>query len=497
MSSSSSVAPRSPWAAFVVVVGVAILTILDVAKVNVVITPIQESLGTSTTQTQLIVAGYVLAFGIVLVPAGRLGDQWNRKAMFLIGLTLFTLSSLTAALAPTAEILVTARILQGVAAGIQMPQVLGVIQNLFQGQQRGKAFGIFGASIGLGTAFGPTVGGLLVGAFGNDLGWRWTFGMNVPLALIVIPLAIWLLPSNRDTLPAGEAEETQLARDLDVVGVGLMSATVLFVMLPLVLTTGSGDSATRWLWLIPGAITAAIFVWWENRYVAAGRSPVLDFRLFSFRSYRNGVVITSLWFAAMPAMFLVMTLYNQQALGHEAVVVGMITIPYAIVSAIVAGIIGKHTFKYATQLVIWGLAIYGVALLGILAVAYFVPAENVPMAMAIALGVAGVGPGFVMAANQMRTLKDVPLHQAGVAGSFQQVGQRVGNALGTAVATAVFYSLTVGLTRAEAGEVVEPDRQFLFGFEVTVMVLVGFIVLALVFAVIDHRGHVQAAKQLS
>src|SRR5699024_5536995 len=190
-------ATRSPWIAFAVAASVAVLTILDVVKVNVVLTPLEEPLNATPTQTGLVVAGYVLAFGIALVPSGRLGDQWNRKAMFMIGLVTFAIASLGAALAPNASLLVLARLLQGVAAGILMPQVLGMIQTLFQGQARGQAFGIFGAAIGLGTAFGPTIGGLFLGTFGSELGWRWTFGMNVPLVLVIIPLAIWLIPAGQ------------------------------------------------------------------------------------------------------------------------------------------------------------------------------------------------------------------------------------------------------------------------------------------------------------
>lgn len=127
-------AARSPWIPFAVAASVAVLTILDVVKVNVVLTPLEETLGATPTQTGLVVAGYVLAFGIALVPSGRLGDQWNRKAMFMIGLVTFTVASLAAALAPTASFLVIARILQGIAAGMLMPQVLGMVQTLFQGQ---------------------------------------------------------------------------------------------------------------------------------------------------------------------------------------------------------------------------------------------------------------------------------------------------------------------------------------------------------------------------
>lgn len=462
---------------------VAVLTILDIVKVNVVLTPLEETLGATPTQTGLVVAGYVLAFGIALVPAGRLGDQWNRKAMFMIGLVTFTVASLAAALAPTATFLVIARILQGVAAGILMPQVLGMVQTLFQGQARGQAFGIFGAAIGLGTAFGPTVGGVFLGSFGSEIGWRWTFGMNVPLALLIIPLALWLIPA---------AQPDAGAADLDPVGVVLMAASVLFLMLPFVLTTGSGDHLARWLFLALGAATTVGFVRWENRYRAAGRSPVLDFTLFGFSSYRNGVIITTLWFGAMPAMFLVMTLFNQQGLGHDPVAVGLITVPYAIVSAIVAAITGRYTFRHATSLVIWGFIIFIAALVGLVAIAEFVPPEHNPLAMAIVLAVAGIGPGFIMSANQMRTLMDVPVVQGGVAGSFQQVGQRLGNAIGIAIGSAIFYALVANVPRDASGlpDPTDPASMSTYtgAFQTAMAVLILFSVIALIFAGIDHRA---------
>ena len=476
-------AARSPWIPFAVAASVAVLTILDVVKVNVVLTPLEETLDASPTQTGLVVAGYVLAFGIALVPSGRLGDQWNRKAMFMIGLVTFTIASLAAALAPTATFLVVTRILQGIAAGMLMPQVLGLVQTLFQGQARGQAFGIFGAAIGLGTAFGPTIGGLFLGSFGSELGWRWTFGMNVPLALLIIPLALWLIPA-----PQPETGDA----DLDLVGVTLMATAVLFVMLPFVLTTGSDDQPARWLFLPLGIIVALVFVRWENRYRAAGKSPVLDFTLFSYSSYRNGVIITTLWFSAMPAMFLVMTLFNQQGLGHDPVAVGLITVPFALISAIVAAVTGRYTFRHATTLVIWGFAIFIVSLIGLVAISVFVPPEHNPVAMAIVLAIAGIGPGFIMSANQMRTLIEVPMHQGGVAGSFQQVGQRLGNAIGIAIGSAIFYAMVAAVPRQASG-LPDPNdpasvATYAGAFQMAMVVLILFSLTALVFASLDHRA---------
>ena len=463
---------QNRWGAFAICTAVAIATILDLVKVNVTLAPIEHTLGATSSEAQLIVAGYVLAFGITLVPAGRLGDVWNRKAMFLIGLVTFTLAGLWCALAWNGQVLVLARLLQGIAAGTLMPQALGLIQQLFQGRERGRAFGIFGASIGLGTAFGPTIGGLLVGTLGEELGWRWTFGMNVPLALLILPFAIWLLPSRQLSANAGKK------RDLDLVGVAIMAISVLLLMLPFVTTTGTEeDDPARWWLLLAAAVGVLTFVWWERRYLARGNSPVIDFALFKYPSYRFGVIITTIWFAVMPPVFLVFTLYAQQGLGHAAVIVGMISIPYAIVSAVAAALSGKYTYRYAPQIVTLGISAFLIGAASLLAIGLWVSAEDTPLAMAVALAVAGIGPGFIMSANQMRTVKHVPVDSAGVAGSFMQVGQRLGNAIGIAIAASVYYASIVASPD-------DPRRAFTFAMTV----ILGIGIVALVFSLIDWRA---------
>src|SRR3712207_5229167 len=136
---------RTRWRAFSVCVAVAALTILDLSKVNVGLPSIEDAFRAGPTELQAIVAGYALAFGLVLVPAGRLGDIHSRRTMFLVGITAFTVTSLLCAIAPTVELLMVGRFLQGVAAGIPMPQVVGLTQQLFQGAERGRAVGLFGA----------------------------------------------------------------------------------------------------------------------------------------------------------------------------------------------------------------------------------------------------------------------------------------------------------------------------------------------------------------
>ena len=475
-SGTDGISERTRWRAFSVAVAVASLTILDLSKVNVGIPAIEQAFGAGPTQIQLIVAGYVLAFGIVLVPSGRYGDLHSRRRMFLIGLVVFLLASLACAVAPTVELLAASRILQGVSAGLLMPQVLGLTQQLFTGEARGRAFGIFGAVIGLATAFGPTLGGLLIGVGGPDLGWRLIFWMNVPLVVGLFPFAYKLLP------------RTQLAaqgpRDLDLVGTALLGGTVLSLMLPFVLTTGSpADDPARWWWLAAFVALAGLFVLWERRYAAGGRAAIVDFSLFRIGGYRNGTLISLLYFAAMPGLFLTLSLFLQFGLGLEPVYAGMVTIPFALASAVTSWYSGRVVTTLGRALVVWGIVAVVLGLGGVLASAFLLPPEVSPWVIAGCMTLAGAGGGAVIAPNQTLTLADVPLTSAGVAGSIGQVGQRVGTAVGIAAATAAFYA-TIYAERGEAGRVTIFQDAFLHA----ALVIVGFVVAALALALVDLRA---------
>lgn len=428
-----SLDPAKRWRAYWVCVAVAALTILDLTKVNVALPSIQDAFDSSSTELQLIVVGYVLAFGLTLVPAGRIGDQWSRRALFVIGLTLFTLTSLACALAPSSGVLLVARLLQGVAAGIQMPQVIGLIQQLFQGRERGRAFGLFGATIGISTAFGPTLGGLAIAIGGPVDGWRGIFWMNVPLSLLAIGLAIWLLPDTRRRGSRGLA--------LDPVGILLFGVTVVALMWPFLFTTGSpDDNPARWWLLVAFLIAVTAFVAWERHYAASGRHPLVPLALFGVGTYRNGTLLITSYFAALPPMFLLTTLYLQHGLGLAPVYAGMVSIGFALVSAVGSWLGGRLVNRLGRPLVVWGTVavLAGVGLLVLAALA--TPPEVTPWAMAGAMTLGGMGGGFVLAPNQTLTLADIPVRQGGLAGSVNQLSQRVGTAVGTAVGLSLFYS---------------------------------------------------------
>ena len=477
---------RTRWRAFAVCVAVAALTILDLSKVNVGLPSIERSLGATSSSLQLIVAGYALAFGLALVPAGRLGDLRSRRALFIVGLTAFTGSSLLCAIAPNIQVLIVTRILQGFAAGTQMPQVIGLVQQLFRGGERGRAFGLFGAVIGISTALGPTIGGGLIALGGEESGWRLLFWMNVPLGIAALLFALRLLPKGAQ----GRATD----RELDVVGILLLGAAIITLMLPFVLTSGSGGSATRWLWLVAFAVFVGLFVWWERRYKRAGKSPVVHFELFRLSSYRNGLSIVAVYFAAIPASFLMVTLYLQEGLGLEPVFAGMVSIPFAATSAVGSYVGGRIVDRFGRALVVAGLVFVVIGFVLLMLAATLTPPAVTPWAMAGAFLVGGLGGGFVVSPNQTLTLAEVPIEQSGVAGSMQQLGQRVGTAIGTAVATSIFYGIVRGES-AGGGSGAHRLDAYHDAFRSGTTFTVGLMALALVLAVTDQLARRRAARQ--
>lgn len=477
-----ALSPAKRWRAFWVCVSVAALTILDLSKVNVALPSIETAFGAGSTELQLIVSGYVLTFGLFLVPMGRIGDQRSRRALFLIGLSVFTLASVACALAPNTTVLLIARLVQGMAAGTQMPQVLGLIQQLFQGKERGRAFGLFGATIGIATAFGPTLGGLAIALGGADDGWRWIFWMNLPLGLAAIAAALWLLPNTR----------TRSSRPLalDPVGLVLFGLTVVALMWPFLFTTGSpDDDPRRWWLLVVFVLVGAGFIAWERRYAARGKQPLIPLGLFKVTSYRNGTALQAAYFAAAPSMFLLTTLYLQSGLHVEPVFAGMVTIGFALASAVSSWVGGNIVGTYGRPVVVWGLGLVLLCVAGLVLTALYVPDAATPYVMAGVMVIGGIGGGLVISPNQTLTLADIPVRQGGLAGSVGQLGQRIGTAVGTAIALALFYAT---IYREQDGSVDAVVFHDAYGFG---MVSVGIAVaIAFVIAVVDLSARRRSQK---
>ncbi len=414
---------------------VGFMSLLDVTIVNVAVPSIQQGLHASSASIQWIVSGYALTFGLTLVAGGRLGDVVGRREMFLIGLVLFTLTSAAAGLAPTEHLLVAARLLQGAAAGLLTPQNSGLIQQLFQGEERGRAFGLFGTTVGVSSAIGPVLGGLIIAAFGTDDGWRWVFFVNVPIGLLGIVLAMrWL--------PRADPREGSVRSQIDGTGSLLLGVAVLAVLLPIV--EAMGDPATPlWFLVLLAPVAAWAFVRWERRVVRRGGAPLLDVRLFAEApGYASGIVLGTAYFCGFSGIWLVLALYLQDGLGFTALQSGLTVTPFAIGSALASVTAGRVITRLGRRVTVFGLSLVVVGFVALAVVVPLTSPSHPALWLLVPLFVAGVGGGATISPNITMTLSAVPPRMGGAAGGALQTGQRIGSAIGAAVLTAAFRLTT-------------------------------------------------------
>ncbi|SDS73308.1 Major Facilitator Superfamily protein [Brevibacterium siliguriense] len=417
------------------------MSLLSVSSINVVLPSIASDIHASTSALQWVLTGYALSFGVVLVAAGRAGDVFGRGQLFVIGVGLFGLSSLVAGIAPDPLTLNISRVTMGLGSGFLNPQVVGLLQQYFQGPPRGRAFGLMGTTVGLSVAIGPVLGGALIALFGSDLGWRATFLVNVPFAIASLILArVWLPSGAWRPAVDQDAKSTDGGKDLDPVGVILLGVGVLLILLPFV------ESSLGWfIWLsLPlGCGAIWLWAWWERRYARLGRPPMVDLDLFRIRSFSNGSIIIALYFLGVTSVWVLVAMYMQQGLGHTALAAGMIGLPAALCSAVSADVSGRFVFQIGRRLVVWGIAL---CLMGLLAtigvVALLSQGIGSEWWMLLTLAFIGTAQGMVISPNQTLTLQEVPLRYAGSSGGVLQTGQRIGTSMGLAIMTALAFSIT-------------------------------------------------------
>ncbi|MEW2487321.1 MFS transporter [Streptomyces sp. NPDC048411] len=468
------------WQALGVCLVAGFMTLLDVSIVNVALPSIRNGLRSPESDLQWILSGYSLAFGLLLIPAGRLGDARGRRVVFLAGLAVFTLASAACGVAPTSFWLVVARVIQGLGGALISPQISALIQQMFSGRERGRAFGMFSTVVAVSTAVGPLLGGLLIQAAGPAEGWRWVFYVNLPLGVVCFLLARRLLP---DTPSAGPVRP----RDLDPVGVLLLGAGVLALLLPLV-QEQQWPGNEKWLLLAVAAALLAAFVGWESRCGRRGTAPVLDLSLFRLHSYWLGCLLSLLYFAGFTSIFFISTLYLQAGLHCTALQAGLAITPFALGAAAAAGPGGRMVHRYGRPLVVVGLSMVVVGLGATVFAVHAVPGRGVALAMAAPLLLAGVGSGLVIAPNLTLTLSQVPVVGGGSAGGTLQTGQRVGSAIGIAAVGSVFFAqlASAGWTTA-----------FDLGLVVSIAFVMGALVVALADVVASRRGRGHTTNDVS
>jgi EmrB/QacA subfamily drug resistance transporter len=419
------------WRALIVVLVAGFMVLLDVSIVNVALPSIARGLGADDSDLQWVVSGYALAFGLVLVAGGRIGDARGRRPTLMIGLAIFTLASAACGLAQSPVMLIIARLVQGVGGGLVTPQNAGLIQHLFRGAERGRAFGLFGAVVGVSTAIGPLLGGLLIQFGGAQEGWRWIFFVNLPVGIVAMILAVRTVPYR----PRQKGERT----DYDPVGAVVLGLATLLVLLPFV-ESRTWSGGLKWTLLVPAALLGVLFVRWERRYRRRGREPMVDLALFGRRSYTFGAALALAYFVGFTGVFFIYALFLQDGMGYTALQSGLASTPFALGSAVGAWLGGRVITRIGSRLVAAGLVLVIVGLLASWVAIGLVDSPAVGWAVAAPFLVAGLGSGLVIAPNQTLALSEVPPRQGGAAGGVLQTGQRIGSAAGIAAVGSLYYS---------------------------------------------------------
>ncbi len=417
------------WRILAVTLVVGFMSLLDVSIVNVAIPSMQRGLGTSAGTIQWVVSGYALAFGLTLVAGGRLGDAYGRRRLMIYGLVGFVVSSAAVGLAPNVALVIVARLVQGLTAGLLTPQNTGIIQQLFRGAERARAFGMFGFTVSVSSAAGPVLGGLIIAAAGEQNGWRWLFLVNVPIGLLAILGVLRLVPK-RTTAAPGDSR-------IDIVGALLLGGAVMCLLYPVV-SIESGQR--RPLLLLVGVpVFVYSFVRWERRLVGQDRPPLLDLTLLrSLPGYVNGLVVGALYFTGFTGLLLVLSVHFQDALGFTPLSAGLLLMPFAVGSAVSAPVAGRLVTRVGRPLTVYALLtmMTGVALLAAFGAEH--GSNGLWPVLAPILLLTGLGGGAVVSPNITLTLADVPPRMGGAAGGALQTGQRIGAAVGAALLMTIY-----------------------------------------------------------
>ncbi|MFF5492474.1 MFS transporter [Streptomyces aquilus] len=424
---------------FTVLLGAA-LPLIDFFIVNVALPTIGRDLSASESVLELVVSGYGLAYAVLLVLGGRLGDLFGRRRLFLGGMAAFGLTSLACGLAPTAWTLVAARIAQGAASAAMLPQVLATIQAATNGQRRAKAMGLYGATAGLSMVAGQILGGVLVAADIAGTGWRSVFLVNVPVVVLGLVLAARAVPETRSPHP----------EPVDGPGTVLLGVSLLTLLAPL--TEGRAAGWPLWTWLSLAAFPFAVAAFWavERGADRRGRTPLVPPSLFRLVSLRRGLVMIVPFSIGFSGFMFVIAVALQRGAGLGPVKAGLALAPMAVVFFFVSLAGPRLVAKYGTRVVTAGAAIQavGVALMALAAWRSWPDLGLVELLPGAA--VAGAGQALQLPVIFRIVLSEVPQARAGVGSGVMITTQQSALALGVATLGTLFLSLipTLGMRDA-------------------------------------------------
>lgn len=452
--SSPARPPAHRWLGLIAIaLGVALI-VVDTTIVNVIVPSVIEDLDTGSAQAQWIQESYAIVFAALLLLTGRLADIFGARRIFVAGVVVFGATSVLAGLAPGSGPLILARFLQGAGAAMILPTSLSLLNATFTGKARGQAFAIWGSTIGAAAALGPLLGGWLA----EHVSWRWAFGINVPLSVLVAAgVLLYMAPSPRIKGRVDVPGAVLSAVGLGLLAFGLVEGRTygwIVTIEPLEalgVRWGSGPSPVL-VALLLCAVTLCAFV---RRQITLSRGGdaarvLMDVRLFSIASFRNGNIATLIIGLGEFGIVAVLPLWLQFTLGYSALEAGLALVPIAIGSFVATG----ASFPLAAKVSALGQVRVGLALevVGLAGVGFIAAPDSSWWAVAVMLFVYGIGVGFATAQVTNVVLAEVPHESAGQGSGIQSAFRQLGSALGIAALTTVFFTTLSANLRERLGD---------------------------------------------
>lgn len=466
---------RRRWAALGLLLTAVFMDMVDNQIVTIALPTIQHELGATPAALQWTATAYTLAFAVTLIVGGRLGDRFGHRALFVAGTAGFGLASLGAGLAQNVDVLLAARVAQGIFAGLMVPQVLAFLHAEFPRSEQGKAMGFYGMTFPLGGLAGPLLGGVLTQA--DLFGWQWRtiFFVNVPIALIAAVGAALVMPAPRRKVKAG----------IDPIGLVVLIAAVLAALFPLVQGRELGWPVWSFVMLVAALPLAAVFVVLQRNRERRGREPLVRIGMVRHRAMAVGLLVMLIFYCGMGAFF-VLTLHLQDGLHYSPLKTALAMLPatVGIVLGNGAGMsMGPKLGRVATMI---GLAIL---LAGSAAMIWVVTSAGTgltPWQLVVPVILYGAGLGMGSSSLMLMTLSGAGAADAGAASGVVNTVIQLGMAAGPATIGTVFFGTLTG--GGDMKSFVDATRNSLY-------LGVGLFALALVACVLLPRRRAVAAQE--
>jgi len=414
--------PRTdnPWNALWALLVGFFMILLDATIVSVANPSIMDALHADYDAVIWVTSAYLLAYAVPLLLAGRLGDRFGPRNLYLVGLAVFTAASLWCGLAGSIEVLVAARVVQGVGAALLTPQTLSTITRVFPPERRGVALSVWGATAGVATLVGPLAGGVLV----DGLGWQWIFIVNVPIGVLGLVLALIFVP----VLPTEK-------HGYDVIGV-LLSGVALFLIV-FALQEGQSHHWAPWIWgtLVAGVVAMGAFVYWQAVQTGEPLIPLRIFRDNDFSLSNLGIAVIGF---AVTAMIVPVMFYAQAVCGLSPTRSALLTAPMAIASGVLAPFVGKLVDRsHPRPLIGFGFSAVAIALTWL----SFEMTPTTPIwRLVLPLVLMGIGMAFIWSPLAATATRNLPPRLAGAGSGVYNTTRQVGSVLGSAGIAALMTS---------------------------------------------------------